>query len=119
MNLLLIESDPVLRTGYAYCLESKGWRVIQSSRLSSNEYLSAPVGATIVDAGILTDQKKQLWFELARVSSRPVIVLVLTQADEAQLRRCRLPHVTFLVKPFSLRRLTQIIDQMAVLREVA
>jgi DNA-binding response OmpR family regulator len=119
MRVLLVEDDARLRAGYALYLEREGWRVDQSDLGCWKTWLEQPYALAIVDAGVAGEDGQPLWLSLARHTQRPILALALSHAQEDAIRRSRLPNVTYLVKPFSLRSLNRALRALAVHREVA
>lgn len=119
MKVLLVEDDAQLRTGYALYLEREGWGVEQTAKPQPSLFWEQPFALAIVDAGVMCDDGRPLWRCLAERSKRPILALALSLNQEDELRQARLPNLSFLIKPFSLRSLAHMVRDLTVQREVA
>ncbi|MCW5879462.1 MAG: response regulator transcription factor [Anaerolineae bacterium] len=119
MRVLLVEPNAYWRDGYTYYLRDEGWDVDPAATVQLSEVAVRPYAAAIVDASVQSDNGQPLWQALAHSAGYPVIVLALTPAQEEALRQATLPHVRYLVKPFSLSCLSLFLRHLHVQRNVA
>ncbi len=119
MRLILVEADPLLRTGYALCLLNEGWRVDAFGRARAEDLLRQRQDVIVLDANLVGGDGQPLWLAVAPELRTPLIVLALSPEQEEALRRAPYDNVFHLVKPFSLRRLVHLIRAVTAYREVA
>lgn len=125
MNIALLEDNPPILDYLSTALEMHGHTVhkftdsaplLETILTWKNAPLSLPYDLAIIDlllpgpvSGIETIQK--IWEALAPYRL-PMIVVTACGQKELEAARAILPQVPFLRKPFKMRELTQLINQL-------
>ena len=125
MNIALLEDNPPILDYLSTALEMHGHTVhkftdsaplLETILTWKNTPLSLPYDLAIIDlllpgpvSGIETIQK--IWQALAPYRL-PMIVVTACGQKELEAARAVLPQVPFLRKPFKMRELTQLINQL-------
>ncbi|HLZ57901.1 MAG TPA: response regulator [Ktedonosporobacter sp.] len=125
MNIALLEDNPPILDYLSTALEMHGHTVhkftdsaplLETIPTGKNAGVSLPYDLAIIDlllpgpvSGIETIQK--IWQALAPYRL-PMIVVSACSQKELEEARAILPQVPFLRKPFKMRELTQLINQL-------
>ena len=129
MNIALLEDNPPILDYLSTALEMYGHTVhtftdsaplLETLLPGKNAHASPPYDLAIIDlllpgpvSGIETIQK--IWQALAPYRL-PMIVVSACSQKELEEARASLPQVPILRKPFKMRELTKLIDQLQLTR---